>query len=153
MPYFTTEQIDTTAHRVITAYLKLPTQEKQPPSAIDPELLAKELLGLTVEYHHLSSEGDVHGLTVFGETIVSIYDDPKHPEDCFLDSKTILIESGVRRRGELRPGSRLLIASKGMGPLRKSSRILLCRGRVRKRLSNFQRHPRLLSHRYGCFNL
>lgn len=71
-------------------------QEEQLSTTIDSEQFAKELLGLTVEYHHLSPEGNIHGLTVFGEVAVSIYDDLEHPEDCFLDGKTILIEKELQ---------------------------------------------------------
>lgn len=101
MPYLTKGEIEAIAQRVVTAYFKLPMQEEQLPTAIDPEQLAKELLGLTVEYHHLSPEGNIHGLTVFGDVAVSIYDDPDHPEDCFLNGKTILIEKELQENSAM----------------------------------------------------
>lgn len=96
MPYLTGNEIEAIAQRVVTAYRKMPALDDGNITAVDPELLAEELLGLTVEYHRLSPTGQVHGLTVFGDAAVSIYDDPEHPDFCFLDGKTILIEKELQ---------------------------------------------------------
>lgn len=92
MPYLTREEIETIARRVTSAYLRLPIHEEQMVTTIDPELLAEELLGLSVEYHRLSPAGDIHGLTAFGDTAVLVYDNPEQVDYCFLDGKTILVE-------------------------------------------------------------
>jgi len=96
MPYLTRNQIETIARRVTSAYVQLPIHQGQMVTIVDPELLAENLLGLTVQYHHLSPTGYIHGLTVFGKTAVTVYDDPEHPTDCFLDGKTILIEKELQ---------------------------------------------------------
>lgn len=66
---------------------------------IQPELLARDLLGLTTEYHSLSKNGDILGLTVCGEVSVQIYDDPDHPEFFRLDGKTLLIDRNLVKDG------------------------------------------------------
>lgn len=66
---------------------------------IQPELLAHDLLGLTTEYHSLSKNGDILGLTACGEVNVQIYDDPDHPEFFRLDGKTLLIDRNLVKEG------------------------------------------------------
>lgn len=95
MPYLTRNEIEAIAQRVTTAYKKLPANQGRPLTRIDPDQLATDLLGLTVEYHTLSQTGSVHGLTAFGEVLVPVYDDPNYPSDCLLDGKTILIEKSL----------------------------------------------------------
>lgn len=92
MPYLTLAEIEAIARRVVTAYQKLPVHRGYDCSCIDPHLLATELLGLKVEYHALSPAGNIHGLTVFCDAEVPIYDDPEKPALFFLDGKTILVE-------------------------------------------------------------
>ena len=92
VPYLTRNEIERIAQRVITAYRKLPSQQGYPCWFVDPELLATELLGLRVEYHALSPMGNIHGLTVFSDAEIPIYDDPEKPESFLLDGKTILVE-------------------------------------------------------------
>lgn len=92
MPYLTRNEIERIAQRVITAYRKLPSQQGHTCWFIDPALLATELLGLKVEYHALSPAGNIHGLTVFSDAEIIIYDNPEEPENYLLDGKTILIE-------------------------------------------------------------
>ena len=96
MPYLTRNEIEVIARRVVTAYLKLPTHKGEMVTTVDPELLAKEVLGLNVECHRLSLTGNIHGLTVFGKVAVAIYDDPEHSDYYFLDGKTILIEKELQ---------------------------------------------------------
>ena len=92
MPYLSRKEIEAIAERVVSAYWKLPVHQGKTYGNIDPDLLATELLGLKVEYHALSLNGNSHGLQVFGEAEVPIYDDPENPETFFLDGKTILVE-------------------------------------------------------------
>ncbi len=92
MPYLANDEIEAIARRVVTAYQKLPIHQGCSCSYVDPELLATELLGLKVEYHALSPAGNVHGLTVYCEAEVPIYDDPEKPAKFLLDGKTILVE-------------------------------------------------------------
>lgn len=92
MPYLTLAEIEAIAQRVVTAYQKLPAHQGYRCSYIDPDLLVTGLLGLKVEYHALSAAGNIHGLTVFCEAEVPIYDDPENPAFFPLDGKTILVE-------------------------------------------------------------
>ena len=48
-------------------YRKLPRAQEHP-WCVDPALLAREVLGLTVRYRHLSEDGELLGLTSYGET-------------------------------------------------------------------------------------
>lgn len=90
MPCLSRSDIEKIAQRVITAYRKLPAQEGQAITSIDPKLLAKDLLGLMVQYHRFSPTGYVHGLTVFGKAMATIYDNLDHTGSYLLDGKTIL---------------------------------------------------------------
>ena len=95
MPYLSVREIESIAHRVITAYRKLPSLAGQQASMVQPELLVKDLLGLSVEYHVLSTNGRILGLTACGKVGVPIYDDPCHPEYYFLDGRTLLVDSSL----------------------------------------------------------
>lgn len=92
MPYLTQNEIEAIARRVVSAYQRLPIHNGYACWYIDPDLLATELLGLKVEYHALSPDGRIHGLTVFSEAEIPIYDDPEKPMTFLLDGKTILVE-------------------------------------------------------------
>lgn len=93
------KNIEAIAKRVIAAYKKLPSLQGQQPDKILPELLAHDLLGLTTEFHTLSRNGGILGLTACGEVDVQIYDDPKHPEFFHLDGKTLLIDLVLVKEG------------------------------------------------------
>ena len=92
MPYLSRTEIEAIACRVIAAYVALPAHQDQMVTAVDPGVLAEDLLGLSVEYHRLSLGGAIHGATSFAPLNVLVYDDPEHPEYCSLDGKTIFIE-------------------------------------------------------------
>lgn len=90
--YLTRYDIEMIACRVITAYRKLPSLCGQPINKVRPELLIRDLLGLTMDYHFLSPNGDILGLTACNATTVPIYDNLDHSEHYFLDGRTILID-------------------------------------------------------------
>lgn len=91
--------IERIAGRIVTAYLKLPAVQEEPDGMIQPEILIRELLGLSVEYRTLSRNGSILGLTSCGEVLVTVYDDSGHPEYFPLDGKTLLIDSGLAAEG------------------------------------------------------
>lgn len=95
MPHLSVGEIENIARRVITAYKRLPVLAGQQVSVVQPELLIKDLLGLSVEYHVLSTNGRILGLTACGKVGVPIYDDPCHPEYYFLDGRTLLVDSSL----------------------------------------------------------
>lgn len=66
---------------------------------IQPELLARDLLGLIIKYHSLSRNGDILGLTACGEVDIQIYDDLKRPEFFHLDGRTLLIDRELIKEG------------------------------------------------------
>ena len=99
LPRLSRKSIEAIANRVTTAYKRLPSLQGQPLDMIQPELLTHDLLGLTIEYHTLSRDGGILGLTACDEMDVRIYDDPKHPELFHLDGRTLLIDSYLVKEG------------------------------------------------------
>ena len=91
--YLTTDDLDAIADRVLRAYAGLPEVRAAGQLLyVDPELLLKALLGLAVEYRHLSADGTTLGITAFDEVGVEICDE----EDLFFfDGRTVLIETGL----------------------------------------------------------
>lgn len=90
--YLSRYDIELIANRVIIAYKKIPALCGQQIKKIQPELLIRDLLGLTMEYHVLSPHGSILGLTACCETDVSIFDNPDYPEYYHLDGRTLLID-------------------------------------------------------------
>ena len=93
--YLSYNDLDAIAARVFRAYSKLPeVQEAGQLLYIDPNLLLKQLLGLTIEYRHLSTDGTTLGITAYDEVGVEICDED---EDLFyFDGKTVLIEKDLQ---------------------------------------------------------
>ena len=99
LPHLSRKNIEAIANRITAAYKRLPSLQDHSPNMVQPELLVHDLLGLTTEYHTLSRNGSILGLTACGETDVRIYDDPKHPEFFHLDGRTLLIDSYLVKEG------------------------------------------------------
>lgn len=99
MPRLSRKSIEVIAKRIVTAYKKLLSLQGQQPNMVQPEILAHDLLGLTIEYHTLSRNGGILGMTACGEVDIRIYDDPKHPEFFHLDGRTLLIDSDLVKEG------------------------------------------------------
>ena len=53
--------------------------------------MLEKVLGLTVEYMHLSYDGDILGLTSFGELGVQVFENDDEESFYFLDGKTVLV--------------------------------------------------------------
>ena len=92
--YLSYSDLDAIADRVFRAYAKLPeVQAAGQLLYVDPELLLKALLGLAIEYRHLSEDGTTLGITAYDEVGVEICDEK---EDLFFfDGKTVLIETDL----------------------------------------------------------
>ena len=58
----------------------------------------QKLLGLKVEYHTLSRNGSILGMTAFEQVGVRVYED-NSPSYYFLDGRTILLESSLTGEG------------------------------------------------------
>ena len=93
------KNIEAISKRIVAAYKKLPSLQGQQINKILPELLVHDLLGLATEFHTLSRNGRILGLTACGEVDVQIFDDPKHPEFFHLDGKTLLIDYELVQKG------------------------------------------------------
>lgn len=96
--YLSYDQLDAIADRVYRAYAKLPEVQGTELLYVDPELLLKSLLGLQIEYRHLSSDGSVLGITAYDDIGVEIID--KNEDIFFFDGKTVLIESDLREESQ-----------------------------------------------------
>lgn len=57
-------EIELIGDRVLNAYYKLPTVNKDQLCRIEPEVLIQDVLNLTLDYCHLSVDGSVLGVTV-----------------------------------------------------------------------------------------
>ena len=90
MLYLSRLDMERIAQRVLRAYRKLP-EAQECPACVDPKLLARKVLGMTVRYRHLSEDGELLGMTSYGELEVFLPDEREHGA-CILDGKTILIE-------------------------------------------------------------
>lgn len=92
--YLTYNDLDAIAGRVFRAYSRLPeVQAAGQLLYVDPGLLLKSLLGLTIEFRHLSADGTTLGITAYDEVGVEICDE----EDLFFfDGKTVLIEKDLQ---------------------------------------------------------
>lgn len=92
--YISCRGLEAIAARVIRAYMKLPEVRGTDLQCIDPTLLATELLGLKIEYRHLSADRMTLGLTCFDELEILL---PGEKDNSFIfDGKTILIEKDLK---------------------------------------------------------
>lgn len=88
------EEIDAIAARVIQEYSKLlGVMTIGHVLSIDPYIFLNSLLGLNIEYRHLSPNRDTLGLTSYDEVGVEVFDEDE--EWFFLDGNTVLIESDL----------------------------------------------------------
>ena len=92
--YLSYNDLDAIAGRVFRAYKKLPeVQAAGQILYVDPHLLLKALLGLTIEFRHLSLDGTTLGITSYDEVGVEICDE--NEDLFFFDGKTVLIEKDL----------------------------------------------------------
>lgn len=84
--------LETIGNRVIRAYMKLPEVSGEPVYRIVPEILAENLLGLKINYQHLSDDGTILGMTSYEKIGVELPGTDEPSEVYILDGKTILIE-------------------------------------------------------------
>lgn len=90
------KDLEAIGERVIRAYMKLPEVKGQPVYRIVPETLAETLLGLRVDYQHLSIDGTILGLTSYESVGIELPGNEEAGEVYILDGNTILIESDLR---------------------------------------------------------
>ena len=94
MKYLSRRDLEAIAARVVRAYWRIPNAQNEP-SRIVPEVLLTEMLGLTIDYRHLSKNRQMLGMTCFSETGVEVFDSPLE-DFFFLDGKSVLIEEDLK---------------------------------------------------------
>lgn len=102
MAYLSRNDIEALGAQVFADYKRLPCLQGQRLQQVEPEILARNLLGLNVDHCHLSRSGAVLGLTACTQVGISVLNTDGNRIDYFLDGKTILIESDLRDNDEQR---------------------------------------------------
>ena len=87
--------IEAIAEKYVKAYLELPEIKSAQVYRIEPEIMLEKVLGLNVEYMHLSYDGSILGMTSFGELGVQVFENDDEEAFFFLDGKTVLVESDL----------------------------------------------------------
>lgn len=90
------KDIEGIAARVFAAYKKLPDLQGKPIYRIEPEKLVRDVLGLNIEFHHLSRYGSVLGVTSPCEVSFKVYDDADQESYALLDGNTIFVEQNLK---------------------------------------------------------
>ena len=88
--------------RVLNAYYKLPTVNKDQLWRIEPEVLIQEVLNLTLDYCHLSVDGSVLGVTSFKPVELNVFGLDDEQQSYFMDGKTILVEKDLHENSTQR---------------------------------------------------
>lgn len=96
MKYLSRQDIENIAVRVLAAYRKLTTTNNQPLYRIDPEILLTKLLGLKLEYVHLSLDRTILGVTTTSNMTIEIFDSDNSEYTFHLDGSTILVERDLK---------------------------------------------------------
>ena len=85
--------------RIFNAYRKLPCVSSHGHiSRVDPDVVLNCILGVDIQYHHLSEDGLTYGMTSTGELGVSLCD---MDELFILDGKTVLIEKNMLKNPKM----------------------------------------------------
>ena len=74
MKHLSRFDIEAIADKYVQAYMALPDVRNTQIYRIDPELLLEKVLGLNVEYQHLSYDGSILGMTSFTEMGVQVFE-------------------------------------------------------------------------------
>ena len=101
MKHLSRYDIKAIAGKYVQAYMALPDVRNTQIYRIDPELLLEKVLGLNVEYQHLSYDGSILGMTSFTELGVQVFEDNDSEAFFFLDGKTVLVEKELNYDSKL----------------------------------------------------
>lgn len=135
MKHLSRLDIETIAGQYIKAYMELPEVKGTHIYRIDPELFVEKVLGLTIQYEHLSYDGKILGLTSFDEVAVSVLTEADEEEFVLLDGKTVLIESDLKTDKKWRGRKNFTIMHEGchqIGTIDTVQRLLLLECRRKK---------------------
>ncbi len=102
MKHLSRFDIKAIAGKYVQAYMALPDVRNTQIYRIDPELLLEKVLGLNVEYQHLSYDGSILGMTSFTEMGVQVFEDNDSEAFFFLDGKTVLVEKELNFDSKLK---------------------------------------------------
>ena len=96
MPYIKKSTMEEIAERVLAAYWLLPEAKKGTATRVVPELLAQEIVGLSIEYWHLSPDMSILGQTSCQPGYVEVADGQGNLRSVFMTGSKILIEQELR---------------------------------------------------------
>lgn len=102
MAYLSRSDLEAIGARVAEAYQQLPSAAEAPFERVNIDRLISSLLGLRIDYRHLSLDGRALGLTSFCEIGIEVFPkDPAQGEESYymLDGNTILIEEDLAAEG------------------------------------------------------
>lgn len=102
MKHLSRFDIEAIAVKYVQAYMALPDVRNTQIYRIDPELLLEKVLGLNVEYQHLSYDGSILGMTSFTEMGVQVFEEDDNEAFFFLDGKTVLVEKDLNFDSKLK---------------------------------------------------
>ena len=92
MAYLSRWDLEQIAYRVTQAYARKVGVKYADLDRVVPETVLQDVLGLRIQYEHLSLDGNTLGITGFDDTEVGVYDDGQEGDMVKLDGKTVLIE-------------------------------------------------------------
>ena len=93
MEYLSRNDLERIANRVLREYWMLP-EAQTTFQRVQPEVFVTCLLGLRIDYRHLSPDRNTQGTTSYGDLEVGVYDRADE-EYYLLDGNTILIEEDL----------------------------------------------------------
>lgn len=101
MKYLSRNDLEAIGNRVIAAYSKLPEVATEQVTRVDIDYLVGTLLGLQIDYQHLSRSRTCLGATAYDEIGIEVFPEEAEEEVTFymLDGKTLLVESDLMLEG------------------------------------------------------
>ena len=95
MSYLSRQEFESITQRVNLNYRDIAKAKGAPLEFVDPCFLAREVLGLTIEYWHLSLDNSIMGLTTCAPTLIDVWDDAYECSKVFMTGSKILIEKAL----------------------------------------------------------
>lgn len=91
------KDLEQIGERVVTAYKKLPEFKGKTVYSITPSVLIEKVLKIRMEYHHLSLDGSILGVTTsYSDIGYRVFDIGDEEQFYYFDGKTILIERDLK---------------------------------------------------------
>ena len=95
MSYLSRREFESITQRVYLNYRDIAEEKSGPLDRVDPCFLATEVLGLMIEYWHLSTDGSIMGLTTCAPTQVTVWNDAFERRNVFMTGSKILVEKDL----------------------------------------------------------